>query len=122
MSRMADARTLSLAGYFEVVHEEGVSKGDIDHARRIDYPNGTTSFLIEYKDPDERWELRLSSPRGRTFTGAMKSSEWEHDYQVVMELWRRPDDEREWLLRGYWLEPDEGEVQWAMVLFVEDGE
>jgi hypothetical protein len=111
--------SVALEGRFQVFDGED---GQIDNVRRIEHPDGRVSFIIEYAGVDERWELRVDSPDGRSFRGAMRSPDWEIEYTVSLELWQAPGGEQEWLLLGAYEHDDEGRVDWAITLWADEPE
>ena len=105
-----------LAGYFRVFDEE-YDSGDVESAHRVTYHDGRIAFILEFMEDESLVELRLESRDGRRFQGSMWSVDWDVEYAVEMQLWRGPDEEREWLLLGAWEDPDEGPIDWAITLF-----
>jgi hypothetical protein len=112
--------SMRLSGSFVEYGEENGNEGDIEVARRLDYPDGRVAFIVEHADDDGGWELRVESSDGRSFRGSLSIRDGGTEHAVEMTLWRAADGEAEWLLLGTWTDEDGAEIPWSLDLYVDE--
>lgn len=79
---------------------------------------GASTIVVEWTEDGDPIEMKLTSPDGVLFTGAMTSKAWTEKTKVDMTLWTTAAGDR-WLLDGVY-QSSEGEQRWMITLAPDD--